>query len=149
MATRTLGNNGSDTKSQNFVRMFAFVLVAVAAASTAGTTPTTPRTIWQITDTHVNLDYPSGCGNCHNGDAGCHKFADYYCGSSPDLYSSAAKFMAANTAPHHSAVDGVHSNNPAFVAHTGDVPDVFNPIKTDQELHKVNNLVRLPRSLLR
>lgn len=78
------------------------VLVLAAAATQVSQVgsqqaPAVATTIWQITDTHVNLAYPAGCGDCHNGDAGCHTYADYYCGSSPALYSSAASFMASSS----------------------------------------------------
>ena len=79
---------------------------------------------WQITDVHLNPDYPSGCeGGCKAGSpespGGCGTFADYYCGSSPALYDSAMDFMRSTSAK----VGGPPVN---FVAHTGDFPDVWN-----------------------
>ena len=75
------------------------------------------ETFWQITDTHVNMEYPSGCGDCVRGT--CATFADYYCGSSPALYHNAVTYMRTT-----SAASG--QRPPAFIAHTGDVPDVWN-----------------------
>ena len=75
------------------------------------------ETFWQITDTHVNMEYPSGCGDCVRGT--CATFADYYCGSSPALYHNAVEYMRST-----SAAGG--QRPPAFIAHTGDVPDVWN-----------------------
>ena len=71
---------------------------------------------WQITDTHVNMQYPLGCGDCTRGK--CATFADYYCGSSPSLYTSAVSFMQKTSSG--------DERPPAFIAHTGDVPDVWN-----------------------
>ena len=73
---------------------------------------------WQITDVHMNPDYPSGCGGCKAGTPGkpCGTFADYYCGSSPELYTSAMDFMRS-----------AQGETPAaFAVHTGDFPDVWN-----------------------
>ena len=75
------------------------------------------ETFWQITDTHVNMEYPSGCGDCMRGT--CATFADYYCGSSPALYHNAVEYMRTT-----SLASG--QRPPAFIAHTGDVPDVWN-----------------------
>jgi len=103
--------------------LHVLALFATAHGSAAAAT-----TFWQITDAHLNMQYPSGCGSCNNDAAGCHKFADFFCGSSPALYTSAARFMASGDVP-------------AFVAHTGDVPDVWNAQNDDNitALHLTSN----------
>ena len=89
-----------------------------------GPTPPPPplieETFWQITDVHMNPDYPKGCGNCASSflnKSGCGTFADYYCGTSPALYTAAVQFMAQQNAQER-------IRPPAFVAHTGDIPDL-------------------------
>ena len=73
--------------------------------------PLVEETFWQITDIHLNPDYPKGCPSP------CGTFADHYCGASPALYTSAVQFMAAQN-----GLERIRP--PAFVAHTGDMPDL-------------------------
>ena len=82
--------------------------------------PLVEETFWQITDIHLNPEYPKGCGSCaaaYLNKTGCGTFADYFCGSSPALYTAAVKFMGQQNA--HEAI-----RPPSFVAHTGDMPDI-------------------------
>jgi hypothetical protein len=73
--------------------------------------PLIEETFWQITDIHLNPDYPKGCPSP------CGTFADHFCGSSPALYTAAVQFMARQNSREQ-------IRPPAFVAHTGDMPDM-------------------------
>jgi hypothetical protein len=92
------------------------LLIMVMLRSAGAPAAAPPAHFWQITDTHVNMEYPSGCGDCVRG--ACATFADYYCGSSPALFDGAVAFMRNTSA--------AEQHQPAFIAHTGDVPDVWN-----------------------
>lgn len=94
---------------------------------------------WQITDVHLNPAYPSGCGACKAGPSHdpCGKFADYYCGSSPALFSSAMEFMGRTA----------QQKPPSFIAHTGDFPDVWNAHNMQNHSYFLDNVRFQAKSL--
>ena len=76
------------------------------SADCGGVTPETfaAETFWQITDVHLNPDYPKDG-----------TFASHSSGTSPALYTTAVEFMSTQNAQEQ-------LRPPAFVAHTGDLP---------------------------
>jgi hypothetical protein len=88
-----------------------YAMTARAGRAVPPPPPLIEETFWQITDIHLNPDYPKGCPSP------CGTFADHFCGASPALYTAAVQFMAEQNA--HERI-----RPPAFVAHTGDMPDL-------------------------